>query len=818
MRKCPESSTEKFRQMPKPVADTISSGPRLVRFDSYTVDLARKALFLHGKRVHLTSKPFDTLVALLSRPGDTVSKELLLETVWKDTAVTEDVLVQAIGEIRRALGEKKGEDRFIQTVPRQGYRFVMPVTGVEDSNADAEVVAPAASDRRWRRWPAVTVSLAALACAAIPGFLMFRRVSTSASGSIPNSRIARLAGLSTHAAIHAAGVVARIDGDDNRNADIALEWRPSGERFRSGHPLIRIDERHFAGSLFWLTADTSYEVRITAHDPDDAGERASHQMTFRTEADVWPEPTLGVLHVSPTGRDTYTGASADRALRTIQRAADLATAGDVVLIHPGLYRETVRVRRSGTWIQPLVFRGTGPGVILDGADETIATGVPWRAIEPAIYAREMSFVSTHVTTERGRLFNYRTLDDLRALRAGAPGGFYADRQRLYIRFSDGSSPAAHKIHVSRLDHGFIVDKQEWVSIEDVELRHFGGAEGGVGILLRHCRSCRVRRNHITDVGRAGIWIEGGERVRIEENEIADTSIAGWPWHAINGSTADNHGIFVDGASPRGLIVRRNRIHGTYDAIAPCGTAAPSSGVTSEVDVYENEMTELADDGVEAEPYCANLRIWGNRIVGSLMAISTAPAGPGPIWIVRNIAHRFGASRGREVWLASAFKINTLDKRETGPILLYHNTFVADVPAVDGIALLDPGKVALVRARNNLIAGTRHALMKQNSFDWDGDGNDLHTSSNLPLVQWLGVTYPNIRAFRTATGQERMGFSAEPMLADPARGDFSPRPGSPLIDRGLVIPGINDGFVGRAPDVGAIELHPSVLTVRAPYRF
>jgi hypothetical protein len=166
--------------------------------------------------------------------------------------------------------------------------------------------------------------------------------------------------------------------------------------------------------------------------------------------------------------------------------------------------------------------------------------------------------------------------------------------------------------------------------------------------------------------------------------------------------------------------------------------------------------------------------------------------------VRNVGYRFGATRGREVWLASAFKVNTLEKAETGPVFLYHNTFLADVPAVDGIALLDPASVVFVRARNNVIAGTRHALMKVNPLHWDGDANDLYTTSSLPLVHWQGMPYSDIAAFRSATGQERLGFSTPPQLINPSRGDFTPPAGSPLVDRGVRIAGVNDRFCGTRP--------------------
>jgi DNA-binding winged helix-turn-helix (wHTH) protein len=788
--------------------DPAASVPRLVEFGSFTLDLTRRLLCTNGQRIHLTAKPLETLIVLVSRPGETVSKQELMDAVWKNTAVTEDVLVQAIGEIRRALGERTGEDRFVQTVPRQGYRFVMPVTSGGELERGSIVVG---NSRDTVRLTPLRIAIASLAITAVLAFALWFAVSrwTAATASSPamdpgGARSVRLEGVSSYGTIHAGGIVARVEGDRNRNATALLEWRRNGEPFRPGHPLVRIDDSHFAGSVFWLIPDTSYELRVTLFDSDGVTGQPSALTALRTERETWPQPSLGSLHVSHTGNDANSGASPEAALRTIQRAADLAKPGDVVLIHPGIYRESVRVRTSGTWLQPIVFRGAGPDVIVDGADERIAAGVKWKSTGDGIYAYDAGYQTTHVSTELGRLFRYRSLGDLRALRTGAPGGFFADKNRLYLKLADSSSPAVHSIRAGRLDRGFVLENLSWVGVENLEFRYFGGAENGVAILMKSCIACRVYRCRIHEVRRTGIWVEGGEHGRLEENEIWDSSITRWAWHDSNGSDADNHGIFFTGQSPRGYVVRRNRIHGTFDAVAPCGTAPPSAGVTTETDVYDNDFFELADDGVEAEPYCANLRIWGNRITSVMMGISTAPAGPGPIWIVRNVAYRFGAARGREVWLASALKVNTFDKQPTGPLLVYHNTFVTDVPEVDAVALLEPADVTFVRARNNLFAGTRHAIFKVNAILWDGDANALYTTSTKTLVEWLGTPYANIQSFRAATKQELAGLSEPPQLIAPERGDFTPRAGSPLIDRGITISGVNERFAGRAPDIGAIE--------------
>jgi hypothetical protein len=78
-----------------------------------------------------------------------------------------------------------------------------------------------------------------------------------------------------------------------------------------------------------------------------------------------------------------------------------------------------------------------------------------------------------------------------------------------------------------------------------------------------------------------------------------------------------------------------------------------------------------------------------------------------------------------------------------------------------VALLEPSQVAFVRARNNVIAGTRHAVFKVSPMRWDGDANALYTSSSGPLVEWLGTPYATLRTFHRATGQERTGLVSRP---------------------------------------------------------
>jgi Calx-beta domain/Right handed beta helix region len=619
------------------------------------------------------------------------------------------------------------------------------------------------------------------------------------------ARASSLVSVEAYGNQNTAGVIAVVSGDANGNAAVTLEWGTVGPT-AAGHPLVRTDATHFVGSLFWLAPATAYQVRVTLSDPDGVTGTAAMTAPLTTRSAVLAPTGPRTWYVAPTGNDGNVGTTPGQALRTVQEAANRTAAGDLVSIAPGVYRESVSVPTSGTASAPIVYRGSGDGVVLDGADAAIAAGVAWTAEANGVHARVLGFATGHVVTELGRLFRYDSLPDLVALGAGAPGGFFFDGTTLRVKFANGSVPGAHTMHVARLEDGFVLDGRAFVRIENLEIRHYGAGDFGKGVYLRYSSDCAVRSSLIHENGAAGVWIKGGTRHLIEENEIWDTSISGWPWDFTKGSSAENNGVVFTDDVGRGHIVRRNRILGTFNGIGPCGGSAPPAGYTSEVDVHDNDLSLHNDDALEPEGYCANVRIFENRMHDVHMAVAAAPAAPGPLWIVRNVAWRFGNTRTsqQDGYLASALKINSGFATPVGPVLMYHNTFLTDAPGTDAIALLSPGSGTLLRARNNLIAGTHYALYKVNPIPWDGNWNDLYTTDPARFVSWLGTSYSTLGAYQAAQGQELSGLSAPPQLVNPAAGDFRPAPGSPLIDRGVALPGINDGWNGAAPDVGALE--------------
>lgn len=100
---------------------------RFLEFGPFRLDRARRRLLKEGSIVQLTSKVFDTLLALVEGRGEVVEKEDLMKLVWPDSFVEEGNLTQNISVLRKLLGESPGTNRYIVTVPRVGYRFVADV-------------------------------------------------------------------------------------------------------------------------------------------------------------------------------------------------------------------------------------------------------------------------------------------------------------------------------------------------------------------------------------------------------------------------------------------------------------------------------------------------------------------------------------------------------------------------------------------------------------------------------------------------------------------------------------------------------------------
>ncbi|HEX8773911.1 MAG TPA: winged helix-turn-helix domain-containing protein [Pyrinomonadaceae bacterium] len=107
----------------------------LYEFGEFRLDAAERCLLRAGEPVALTPKAFDTLLLLVSRSGHIVEKDELLKEVWPDAFVEEATVAQNIFTLRKALGQGQSGNRFIETVPKRGYRFVASVREVREGDA-----------------------------------------------------------------------------------------------------------------------------------------------------------------------------------------------------------------------------------------------------------------------------------------------------------------------------------------------------------------------------------------------------------------------------------------------------------------------------------------------------------------------------------------------------------------------------------------------------------------------------------------------------------------------------------------------------------
>jgi Tol biopolymer transport system component/DNA-binding winged helix-turn-helix (wHTH) protein len=107
------------------------TGPQILEFDDYRIDLVEKTLMRDGRPVALTPKVFDTLAVLVENSGRLLAKNELLQRIWQDRFVEEGNLAFNIKEIRKSLGDSVAAPRFIETVPRRGYRFIAVVRPVD---------------------------------------------------------------------------------------------------------------------------------------------------------------------------------------------------------------------------------------------------------------------------------------------------------------------------------------------------------------------------------------------------------------------------------------------------------------------------------------------------------------------------------------------------------------------------------------------------------------------------------------------------------------------------------------------------------------
>jgi len=599
-------------------------------------------------------------------------------------------------------------------------------------------------------------------------------------------------GLSLYPNIETAGV--KLSGE-NLPGSAKLQFRKTGSAsWIEGHPLIKTDDGNLYSSLFSLVRNTSYEILVTAE-----GEiETCMEMTTEPDEIVFqPERLLHVNASSDPGGD----GSSQAPFRTIQAAVDAATPGTSVKVADGIYNEQVTISSAQSddkWIEIIA---EGDKAVLDGSYEPNQAN--WHSLSSAqgVWSIEVNESFWYLARDGERFYRYNSYDDLLA-GAGddnvpmSEGWFIEDGSTtLFVRVT--SDPTANSWNIPLFDSAFDVLNSRNIRIEGFEMRFYGRSRYGKGVYINNSSNVVVRKNRIHGIPN-GVWIkwtsgaENGNDNRVEYNDISDPPIYSWPWDAVKGTSMENSAVIASGRS--GAIVRGNKIHNIFNGIYTGSFSDDENlALSFDVDAYDNEFREIGDDAMEPEGSCINNRFRNNHFDNGFVGASIAPVTNGPLWLLRNSITNYKFT---------GFKWSN---DSDGKVYVYHNTCWTDEEDQNGMGF--SGLVHNVTFRNNIIRGTRYAFESSRTgmtgHDWDFD-NWYTTRAGPPHFKWENVRYDTIQDLCQGAGFECSGHENEPGLKNPESGDASLSSGSPNIDSGIKIPGINDSHCGTNPDIGFYE--------------
>lgn len=317
-----------------------------------------------------------------------------------------------------------------------------------------------------------------------------------------------------------------------------------------------------------------------------------------------------------------------------------------------------------------------------------------------------------------------------------------------------------------------------------------------GIVAHESARIVVRRCHLRDVD-YGIAATRNETGQLRDFTIADNVLEGpSTWPRTKG-IEDARGVQISG---EGHAVCFNRIRGFADAI----DTFPSPRCAS-IDFYNNDVSELTDDGIEMDYSQRNTRCFFNRITNVFQGVSVQPIFGGPVYVFRNALYNV---------VAAPFKMHN---SPSGALML-HNTVVKQGMPLE---IMTSAPVRNCVYRNNLFIGTQAgfayettAPMQNCDFDYDGFGGGPWEK----FLKWNGVRYNSLDEVRKQAPvyrhaiqvDARTTFASDAQPPTDSTKVLSPpdlrlKAGSAAIDAGEVRVGFSEGYTGAAPDLGAYEV-------------
>ena len=607
---------------------------------------------------------------------------------------------------------------------------------------------------------------------------------------------------------NAASVYAFFDGDANANATARMEYRTGEGQWRPGHPLTRTARGRLAGSIFHLMPDQRLEVRVTFNDPDSPARSAPLTAATRTRSDRFPSGKGKTWYVRRGGADP----GDTNVFGTIQEAVNLAQPGDTIIVRSGDYFESVTIRRSGRSDAYITLRcddterlvgGPGrhvehqrPRVRLVGFDNAARLGEA-RA-QPRIWHRQA--VGTFVTDEkrtvgtltyRGlRLYHHESFQALQTAQPPLDRGWFHDAKagKLHVRAGGDDAPEDRDLAVGVLPFGLqFEDCGHWI-VEGLEFACFGGGKYSRGIDVVNSRNVVIRRCKF-EAMRTGVSFRKplAAECLVEYCSFRDSGIWTWPWKACKSHDVEGSAISIRGGA--GNVARFNGIVGFFNGIdASTWGELNNESLNRDLDIHDNGFSEIGDDPLEPEGACMNVRFWNNRTDNTLQGISLAPITVGPVYVVRDRYVNFKQG---------AVKVSIDSK---GAVYLYHVLGWTDREGSCATSVCGPWdnmhfRNCILRARFYAVEDTREHPIGC-SFDYC----DLF-APRAPFVKWAGKRYGKLADLPGPTFGKHLLHVEPYQSAAPDAGALAPA----LIDAGIVLPGINDDFRGKGPDVGPDEV-------------
>jgi len=586
----------------------------------------------------------------------------------------------------------------------------------------------------------------------------------------------------------------RVEGDENHNATVAVAYRKKGSTtWRRYMPLFRTgrertvdygygnfgdphhDKRYvipeaLMGSLMDLEPNTAYEVRLTMADPDGVRGEAVRVLTLRTCAEPVPAAGGEVRHVYPPG---YKGKKLEPAYRSIMHAVNgfhpwcdcyqtvhpnRAPPGTVVKLHAGTYKIDRFNYREPTqrW--------------LHGAITLVADGTAERPI---------------------------------AIVSAGDGEVVIDGSGCHNLFN---VMAADYLHF------------EGLTIRNTDIAFHGGLQGVIG-----CKGLTVKGCWIEDVT-YGVLAQDG---RSEGFYIADNVILGRNPHdrfnpKSGGAWGKTKGGYAVNVAGKGHVICHNYAADMWDVINVFTSSLADPALSQQsraIDIYNNDVFNATDNFIEADGGYANIRILRNRCFNCMASpVSVQPVYVGPSYWIQNVF--WNTFRGR-----SGIKPDG----NTQVLVYLHNTTSCHMRTP---------RVEFWDIRNNLFMGPAEIRSERERqrgprIAWyaapTGAGRAIDHNAyrtGLPAAKPWRVgsqEFATMAEMARATGCEAHGltvkgygdvfedadepthaFSNKDPLVGPKDVDLRLKADSAMVDAAAAIPGVNDDFTGKAPDVGAYE--------------